>query len=99
MLLGCIGIIDMKINKNIGYRIIDGEMFIVTPFNKTLHNLNETGTFIFQQIEKKKSQDEIIDRICEEFEVEREIAKKDVEDFIEKLKKKQILKDDNHSET
>lgn len=81
----------MKINKNIAYRVIDGEVFIVTSFDKTLHNLNEMGTFIFQEIEKKKNLQEIIDKVCQEFKAEKEVVEKDIYNFIQELKEKQIL--------
>ncbi len=80
-----------KINKNIAFRVIDGEIFIVTSFDKTLHNLNPLATFIFQQIEKKKTQSDIVSEICKEYEVEKDIVEKDLEEFLKKLKEKNIL--------
>lgn len=81
----------LKINKNIAWRIIDGEIFIVTPSDRTLHSLNEVGTFIFKEIEKKIPIQDIVDKICKEYDIERNVAEKDLLEFVEKLKEKNIV--------
>jgi methyltransferase-like protein len=48
--------------------------------------LNETGAFIWEQIDGKRTVEEIIAVITEEFEVDYETASKDVFDFITNMK-------------
>lgn len=86
----------MKISKNekIASRIIEGQAFVVTPIDSTLHLFNEVGTRIWQLIEEKKDIKEIIESICADYEVDHTTAEKDVLDFLHILEKKNILKDE-----
>jgi len=84
----------MKISKSekVASRIIEGQAFVVTPANSTLHLFNEVGTRIWQLIEERKNIEEIIKTICAEYEVGRATAKKDIHEFLRTLEKKSILK-------
>ena len=53
--------------------------------------LNETAAFIWKQIEEEKEKEEIVAALMEEYEVEKEHAEKNVEDFCEQLQKMGIL--------
>lgn len=48
---------------------------------------NDVAAFIWNHIEKINSAEEMANLICEEFEVEREIALKDTEAIIHEMKK------------
>lgn len=77
--------------KKLAYRVIEGEAFIVDAVNETLHNLNETGTRIWQLLEKGKTFDEIVEIICNEFEVSRKEVEKDIKDFLKELEAKKLI--------
>lgn len=83
----------MKFQKkqNLAFRIIDGEAFIVDAEKQMLHNLNETGTRIWQLLEKGKTFDEIAEIICNEFEVSKKESEQDVKDFLKELKEKKLI--------
>lgn len=76
---------------NVACRIIEGQAFIVNTQTSTLHELDETGTFIWKLIEKGKNIDEVAEALSESFDVTRQNAGKDAEEFISELKKKGIL--------
>ncbi len=82
-----------SISREIIFRIIDGEAIIVKPEDSSMLILNETGTFIFETLMKKKklSFEEILEEVVENFEITKERAKKDITSFITSLKKEKIL--------
>ncbi len=79
-------------NEKVASRIIEGQAFIVTPLNSTLHLLNETGTRIWELIEEKKNIETIIEYVCANYDIDRTAVEKDVGKFIEILGKKGIIK-------
>lgn len=51
----------------------------------SVYTLNETGAFIWEQIDGKKNLGMILDLVVDEFETDRERAESDLNDFIGKL--------------
>lgn len=80
----------MKIVKEFVLREIAGEAILV-PTGETsqefngMINLSATAQFIWENLEKVDSLDELVDKILDEFEVDRELAKKDAFGFISEL--------------
>lgn len=77
--------------KDLPFREIDGETFIVTPKNTTLHTLNFTATAIWQFIEEKHTFSEIINFLKQKFNIPENILKKDVKEFLISLKEKKLI--------
>jgi hypothetical protein len=77
----------IKRNDNIVWRMIDGEIVLLRPDSDTLHALGGCGGRIWELLESEISVSEIVDVICEEYEVEPDIAKKDIIGFVEELDK------------
>jgi len=75
----------------LAFRKIDGNFFIVDAEKEMLHELNDLGSFTWNLIVKKKKSEEILKKIVEEFEVSATQAKKDFDDFINKLKEKGLV--------
>ena len=77
----------MKIIKDFILRDIAGETILV-PTGSTAQEFNglitvtETAKLIWQNIEKVDSAEELVDMILEEYEVEEEIARRDVYGFV-----------------
>ncbi len=78
-------------NKDVAYRIIDGEAVMLTPDNGMLHTLNPVATRVFELANGKMDVAGIIKVICEEFEVKESIATRDVPDVVEDLVHRKIL--------
>lgn len=71
-------------------RMIDGEGFLVPVADdikemRKIYKLNEMGWFIWQCLDSAADLDELSYRISLEFYVERTIARKDAEDFLDGL--------------
>lgn len=63
----------------------------VKSFNGVI-NLNETGAFLWKQLENGTDKEALIDALLAEYEVDREVAEKDVDAFIAKLTEAELLK-------
>ncbi len=75
----------MKINPDLIWRKIENNVFIIDPKKNTLYELNETGSFIFQQIINNKTDFEILDSVCNMYDVSFEEAKKDFDELVERM--------------
>lgn len=80
----------MKINENFMLREFADE-YIVVPtgeaaaqFNGMI-NLTETAVFIWKEIQAGKTREEIVSDMLKEFNVDTEIAARDVNGFIDEL--------------
>lgn len=86
----------MKLKKEFILRNIVGETVLV-PINKSESNfdglitINEVGKFIWENIESAKDEEDLLSKILDEYDVEEEIARKDLNDFLQKLKDVDII--------
>ncbi|MCW3805981.1 PqqD family protein [Plebeiibacterium marinum] len=62
----------------------------VADMNHVL-TLNEVGTFLYDGIDGEKSLDEIFSLLLEEYDVTAEVAKRDIEQFIDETVNKGII--------
>jgi len=79
-------------SSEIASRNLDGEMIIMSARDSTLFTLNEVATHIWEAADGQTSLDEIVDqRICAEFDVDRETALKDARELVQQLSQHGIL--------
>lgn len=82
----------MKIVKEFICREIVGE-YVLVPTGDTAQelngmiNINESARFMWENLEQTESFEELVDFVLKEFEVEEEIAKRDVAAFVNDLLK------------
>jgi len=77
-------------------RDISGETIIVPIRNKvgdlgSIYTLNEVGSTIWQLIDGKKNVNEIIEAVCNAYEVTSEVAEKDSLEFLNTLKEAGLI--------
>ncbi len=53
--------------------------------------LNETGAFLWEQLKEEKTKKELLEAILSEYDVDKEIASTDIQEFLEKTKRSNIL--------
>ncbi len=70
-------------NPKSAYKLIDGEAAIVDLENSQMYSLSSVATLIWETAKEKTTVKEIVDRVEEEFEIERATAEKDCLDFIQ----------------
>ena len=74
-----------------------GNEYVLVPIANNIADmnsvftLNETGAFIWEQIDGKKNVEEIISAVTEEYDIDNEVASADVFLFIEDMKKWLII--------
>lgn len=72
-------------------RTYDGKALIVVPGLGEYNILNPLGTRIWELIDGSRGVDEIVKAIVEEYNVTADQAEADVRDFVEDLKKHQMV--------
>lgn len=86
----------MKIKKELIRREIAGDTILV-PVGKTVYEanglfvLNELGGFLWDLLEDAENEQQLCDAVLESYEVSREEAEKDIAEFLEKLRKMDII--------
>jgi len=78
-------------NPDAASRVVDGEAFIITPHDNQIHNLTEVGTRVWGLGGEGLTIGEIVAKIVEEYDVEREVAARDVEAFVSDLEERGIV--------
>ncbi|MCC6549383.1 MAG: PqqD family protein [Ignavibacteriaceae bacterium] len=66
--------------------------FLFLPNTGETFSLNEMGRVIFRMLQQKKSEEDIIAEICSEYQVDRSIVSRDVDDFVSQLKNYSLIK-------
>ena len=74
------------------WRLIDGEVVILTADGREIHTLNKVGSAIWDLADGTRTIKEIISLICERFEVSFDVAQADVLEFAQELEAKKILR-------
>ncbi len=77
--------------RDVAWRMIDGEAVIITPADSTMHTLNDVGTRIWELMTGTRTLREVAGVLCAEFEVDRDRAEKDTLWFAECLAKKGLI--------
>ena len=86
----------MKIRYEFVARSIAGEHFLV-PIGEAARQfsgmfaMNELGAFLWEAIPGAADEAELVDRVLDEYEVDRDTAEQDVREFLEHLRKMGIL--------
>ncbi len=80
--------------ERLAFKTIGLETIILdTKIGKEVHQLNEVATFVWNLCDGKHDLQNIIDEVCNEFEVEYSDASTDVKNLISELAAKSLLVD------
>lgn len=89
----------MRVEKEFVLREIAGE-YILIPTGKTvlefngLITMNEVGVSIWKMLQNEVTMEELVKGILGEYDVEEEIAREDIQEFLDNLVKSGILTKD-----
>lgn len=86
----------MKIGKEFILREIAGDYILVPVGNTALEfngliTVNEIGAFLWERLKKETTIDELTAAVLDEYEVDAETARRDVEEFVASLQKTGIV--------
>jgi methyltransferase-like protein len=74
-----------------------GNEYVLVPITNNIadmnsvYTLNETGAFIWEQIDGKRSVEDIINAVADEYDIDKQTAESDVFTFIENMSKYLIV--------
>lgn len=86
----------MKIEKEFVLREIAGD-YVIIPTGKTvlefngLATINEVGVFLWKLLQEEITEEELVEKLLEEYEVDEETARADVAEFIDVLVNNKVL--------
>ena len=78
-------------DKRTASRTIAGEAVVLTPMDSKIHNLNETGSRVWELLAEEQTVDQLVAQIHSEFKVSEEQASADVIAFLEALAAKGMV--------
>lgn len=78
-------------NPLLAWREIEEETVIISPNESVMHELNDTGSFIWKHIDGQRTAEEIAALLAGAFEVEPGVALADTHELMKQLCAKQLL--------
>ena len=78
-------------NPALAWREIDDETVIISPHDSVMHELNDTGSFLWKNIDGKKSAVELAELLLENYEVTPDIALSDTQALLEEMSSRKLL--------
>ncbi len=73
------------------FQEVEGQAVIVAPARRELHELDEAATFLWAQLARPRTVEDLVEAVLEEFEVDRAAAEKDVRAFAAALEEKGLV--------
>lgn len=86
----------MRVKEDFLLREVAG-CYVVVPVGKAtvdfngMLNLNDTGAFLWEHLQKDTTKEELLKSMMETYEVTEELASKDIDNFIKKLEDAGVL--------
>jgi len=78
-------------NPALAWREIDDETVIISPNDSVMHELNDTGSFVWKNIDGKKSAAELAALLTENYEVSPDTALCDTQSLLEELSSRKLV--------
>jgi hypothetical protein len=73
------------------WQTVQDRVVVVTPQTKKIHILSGSGSRIWQCLDQPRQFQQILKIVCDEYDVGCEQAEKDLKDFIQQLRDKEIV--------
>jgi len=75
----------------IRWRLVEREVVLIDPDEGELVRFNEIGSQIWQAIDGQRTVAQIVDHVCDTFEVRRRKAQRDVIRFLRQLQRQELI--------
>lgn len=79
---------EYKLSSNLA---ISRNGFLFMPSSGNSYTLNSVGIFIIELMKNNTPNNEIVNRVAEEFDIDEKSAERDLDDFINQLKQYKML--------
>jgi hypothetical protein len=84
---------EIDLEEKQGYISREAGALLLDYETNKYYEINETGTTIIKLLQKHKAIEEILNVLCEEYTVTRDVALNDVNEFLKKLKKYTLIEE------
>lgn len=81
----------LRQRRDCAFQTLDGETVVLLPRERTVHQLNEVGSFLWAQLARPTSIARLVERVCEEFDVDEAVARADVLAFARQLIDRELI--------
>lgn len=78
-------------NPSLAWREIDGETIIISPGESVMHELNDSGSFLWRNIDGRRTAEDLAVLLTAHYEVSRETALTDTFSLLEELCARKLL--------
>lgn len=78
-------------NSQVAWQQVADNIVVVTPKTRKIHILSGTGGDIWQSLDQPKNLIQLSEIICSKYEVNLDLADKDIKGFVEELLEKEIV--------
>ena len=78
-------------NPALAWREIDDETVIISPNDSVMHELNDTGSFLWKNIDGKRSVTELADLLVKNYEVTVEVALADTQALLDEMFSRKLV--------
>jgi hypothetical protein len=78
-------------NPAVAWREIDDETIIISPNDSVMHELNDTGSFLWKNIDGRKSAAELAELLVENYEVTPDVALSDTEALLQEMCSRKLV--------
>jgi hypothetical protein len=81
----------LRHNPLLAWREIDGGVVIISPEDHRIHELNSTASFVWKQMDGRRTVEDLADLLTKEFDTVRESALVDIDQLVSSLEEKSLL--------
>jgi len=78
-------------NPALAWREIEDETVIISPQDSVMHELNNTGSFVWKNIDGEKSAAELAELLAANYEVTPDIALSDTQALLEEMSSRKLV--------
>lgn len=81
----------LRQRRDCAFQTLDGETVVLLPRERTVHQLNEVGSFLWAELARPVPVARLVARLCEEYDVDEATARADVLAFGRELLDRNLL--------
>ncbi len=78
-------------NPALAWREIDGETVIISPNDSVMHELNDTGSFLWKNIDGHRSAADLAELLMANYEVGADVALSDTETLLQEMSSRNLV--------
>ena len=78
-------------NPALAWREIDNETVIISPNDSVMHELNDTGSFLWKNIDGKRSAADLAELLVQSYEVAPDVALSDTQSLLEDMSARKLV--------